>query len=459
MDATASHFRSPVEGYALDPRRWLVLACFAVVNCNQCLGNMTFSSLSQETLQEYFGPSMDKAMSDTLLNWGPWFGMLFFVPAMWVSSRPGGLKKALGCGASAVLLGHAVRMLPVLARELGGDAVATRAAWAYGCYHVGQIFIAVAGPFNMGAVTLLSAAWFAERERTTATAIAQTSNSLGATLAYLNPMWLSPSAAQIPNLFYAGLALSVVPCLALLWLPARPTRLPSAAAEAALSGGDHWQELRQVRQLLTNRSLLLLIATVGVFSGSLGGWSSVFQSMLGPEGVSEAAVGWMGFGNCLAENAAGIAIGLLFYRCFHRRLKAGILFGLCGCVLCLVLFTLSLSSFGRNAPASLLPHSNGSLAALAASVGFFQGCATPLFYELSAELMYPAKESTSAGLIVFVVNVTFGVMVFLNSYLRAENMNYTISAIVAGLFFIVSIGVREQYKRPRDQEKHHLMGD
>jgi len=43
----------------------------------------------------------------------------------------------------------------------------------------GQIFNAAAGPFLMAPVSHLSAQWFADNERTTATAISTTANFIG----------------------------------------------------------------------------------------------------------------------------------------------------------------------------------------------------------------------------------------------------------------------------------------
>merc|ERR1712160_60017 len=74
----------------------------------------------------------------------------------------------------------------------------------------------------------------------------------------------------------------------------------------------------------------------------------------------------------------------------------------------------------------------------------------PLFYELGAELMYPAKESTSAGMIVFIMNGVAGAMIALNTILTASNMNYIMLSIVAVLLVAILFGVKEEYKRPAD---------
>merc|ERR1712039_325565 len=101
-----------------------------------------------------------------------------------------------------------------------------------------------------------------------------------------------------------------------------------------------------------------------------------------------------------------------------------------GCALCLAWFMLSLPSFGVRAPASPLPHSDLSLTLVLTLCGIFAGVATPLFYELAAELLYPAKESTSAGILVFIMNAIEGVMIYLNNDFTASGMNCTMVVAV-----------------------------
>jgi len=167
-------------------------------------------------------------------------------------------------------------------------------------------------------------------------------------------------------------------------------------------------------------------------------------------GISESTVGWIGFANGLATNIAGVVSGSMIDKCFRRRLKAGILAGALGNLACLVWFTLSLACCGVRAPNSVLPHSDWSLAAALTLVGLFQGVLEPLCYELAAELMYPAKESTSAGILVLVLNIAAGGMIGANTFLDATLMNYIISIAVLALILSILFGVREEYKRPQN---------
>jgi len=404
-------------------------------------------------METYFGSAMDKATTDMLMNWGPVFGIICFPAAVSISSRPGGLRRALWCGIILTLLGAVVRLLPIVAREMFGNVETTQAFWAYACYHIGQISVAAAGPFNMGAVTLLSVVWFAESERTTATAIALVSNGMGATVAYLNPIWLVTSWKSIPNMFYFSLVLAIVPVVsALVFLPAQPLYFPSAAAEAAAAPHAFQEvpETGQCRRLFANGSFVVLIIAVGLYGGITIGWTSLFQSMLGPLGISESAVGWMGFANGLGSNVAGIVAGRMIDTCFHHRLKAGILVGFFGSLACVALFMFSLPCCGVTQPSSILPRNNWSLATALTIAGIFQGVLEPLCYELAAELMYPVKESTSAGFIVLTLNVVAGLMIAANTVLDATHMNYIMTIAILAMFVGILLGVREEYKRPQD---------
>jgi len=80
--------------------------------------------------------------------------------------------------------------------------------------------------------------------------------------------------------------------------------------------------------------------------------------------------------------------------------------------------------------------------------GVFKDACSPLFYELAAELIYPMKESMSAGIIVFLLNMSAGVMIFLDSYLDGGGMNYGMCGVLFIVILFVSAFVKEAYKRP-----------
>eukprot|EP00928_Gymnodinium_smaydae_P018669 TRINITY_DN17112_c2_g1_i1.p1 TRINITY_DN17112_c2_g1~~TRINITY_DN17112_c2_g1_i1.p1 ORF type:complete len:472 (+),score=36.91 TRINITY_DN17112_c2_g1_i1:68-1483(+) len=440
--------------YVLDARRWFVLCGFCIFSCNQCLTWFTFSSVNEVSMGRYFGHQMDKATIDLLLNWGPIGGIIAFPLQTWITAKPGGLRYGIWLGILFNFSANVFRTIPLMFAELSGDRSYAQSEIAFVLYHIGQFLNAVSGPLCMGTCTLLSVVWFGEKERTIATAFAQTANGFGTSLGFLNPLWLATDVDQIPNMFYFGSVLSVLPLFAaFVYLPARPPHFPSAAAAAAAASviaGNHRSEQRELTttSLKGRTSFVVLLVAAGSLTGVLNGWQGLLQSILDPAGFSDKAVGWMGFVNSLAAIAAAVLCGNAMDRCCQRRLKMGIIVGLVSLLVSLIVFMLSLPCFLFQAP--LLATSRASLVFTCALCGVCQGITNPLFYELAAELLYPQKEGTSAGILVAVLNVTSMVMIQLNSVLSPDSMTFVAVVVVGVAVILVAVGVREEYKRPRN---------
>ena len=424
----------------------------------------------------YFGPKMTRDTLDLLLNWGPIIGVVVFYPQTKLAQQKGGFRRGCWIGIFLVLLGNIVRCIPIVLAETSAATSFVQSNFAFVCYHTGQILIAAAGPFFMGTVTALSQIWFLENERTTATAIATTANALGTTVGFLNPQWLTLSPAQVPNLFYFSLILALVPLFcALLYLPEHPPEPPSYAAalsrelkadnietgggtfmqppDVSRFGGDDSRDTDRAQQswlvklttAASNRSFTTLVIAASVLSGVQSGWGSLFQSILGPAGISSAGVSWIGFGNGFAQNCGAILSGWIVDKFFTRRLKFGIILGLTGCLLSTGWFTVLMwgSSTSAHPPEWQL------VLALCIS-GLFNGATTPLFYELSAELIYPIKEGVSAGILVMLLNATSCVTIFLNNIESGSSMNAIMTACVGAVLLCVLCFIKEDYRRPQN---------
>ena len=474
--------RGETEPFQLTRWRWFVLCYFSISNMNQCLAWFSFSSVDEASMQSYFGPRMDKRTLDLLLNWGPVVGVAFFPAQTWLMQQPAGLKKGMRCGIILCFLGNVVRTIPMLCVLCGGSPLLVQSPASFACYHAGQILIAAAGPFQMGAASRLACVWFGEDERTTATAIASTSNALGTTIGFLNPLWLSTSAQTIANIFWLSLGLQFIPLLcAAFYLPAAPPTSPSAAAAASSEalgqqrldkrGGESSSEngegttrdgrgspsastagwLASVGRGCSNRSFVILIVMAAVLAGINAAWQALFQSMLAPAGLSNKAVGWIGFGNGAAGNLGAVLSGLVLDRCFRRKLKLGILTGLMGTLLSVSWFTMQLPILSEDTPPLIaLPNATRASTLTAASTleGFFQGMTAPLIYELSAELLYPLREGMSAGFLVLLWNASSAVLIFLNGYIPSADINLVMTATVACVMVAIGLFVKEEYRRP-----------
>jgi FLVCR family MFS transporter len=189
----------------------------------QCLVWFTYSS-EPTAFQEYFG--IDTRQVDLLLNWGP----IFFVPVSplvsWLLASHNGIRRTMLVGTSLMTAGALLRLVPCFL------AAHSRRSWlGHAFLHAGQILNACAGPTAMNPVSLLSATWFPERERTTATAVAFLANGAGVSVGFLLGPAVVRSAATAPNLFYIEAGIALLPLvLIVLYFPNKPPVPPCIAA-------------------------------------------------------------------------------------------------------------------------------------------------------------------------------------------------------------------------------------
>jgi len=175
--------------------------------------------------------------------------------------------------------GSFLRLLPILLSTLYDDISYRQTTFAFCCYHICAILNAASGPLIMGSVSLLSATWFSEEERTTATAVAQTSNGLGTTIGFLNPILFDikdstiPSVSRVSYIFYTTAIISVAPLLCIPYIPSKPDHPPSRSqSEKANEVGTETASLK-----LSSTSFVVLILVCAILSGVSDGWQGCFQ--------------------------------------------------------------------------------------------------------------------------------------------------------------------------------------
>ena len=132
-----------------------------------------------------YGPIAITTLNSTVFNWndaivawmalwGPVGYFIAFAPTAWMldvlQMRPTAITAA-----ALVLAGCLVRMISTDNVPLHNG---TNVTLTMVVQHVGQMLNGLAGPFSMSAGTVLSAAWFAPKERTISTAIFCTANQV-----------------------------------------------------------------------------------------------------------------------------------------------------------------------------------------------------------------------------------------------------------------------------------------
>ena len=100
--------------------RWFVLFYFSLTSMNQCLAWFSFSSLSQATMQAYFGTAMDTPTIDLLLNWGPIIGVAFFPVQTWLLQQKRGLQRGIWLALHLMLGGTVIRAVPIIVTQSSG---------------------------------------------------------------------------------------------------------------------------------------------------------------------------------------------------------------------------------------------------------------------------------------------------------------------------------------------------
>lgn len=128
------------------------------------------------------------------------------------------------------------------------------------------------------------------------------------------------------------------------------------------------------------------------------------------------------------------------------------LFGLAGLFTSVLWMTLSLPLFLSDK--IVLPRTDATLYLGLALIGVFFGVTGPLYFELTAELVYPVPEGVSLGVLVLVQNVAGLSVVILSSFLdyAAPALNFALAVVVGGVFLTVLLFLKEEYRRPKDSD-------
>eukprot|EP00727_Mastigamoeba_balamuthi_P008882 m51a1_g4616 hypothetical protein (1550) ;mRNA; r:277295-283082 len=331
------------------------LSFSSTCQCSQIWDNvvwMTFSSIPKAS-EDYFG--ITAAQVDLLLNWAAIAYLVAALPVMWLLSRPRGLQRS--------------RLWPIL--------------------HVSCVVNGIAGPAIMSSGSLLSATWFPEHERTTATSIAVLFPSLSLAAAYLIGPLVVHEAADFPKLVYIEAALGVVQFLMVaLFLRAGPSRPPSASAAyarqrlEAKSKAAPQPEISERQPLVQAEGELPMIAAVTTEGER-------------PEGSAIDLV-------TLLKNKS-VVITML-----SAGLQMGVFTAWGGCLQLTLESTLSETQIGWIGFCMTISAILGGVGLAAFIAGMFYGTMTPMYMELAAELSFPVPEDVSASVISWLSN--FGLM-------------------------------------------------
>ncbi|KAK3769836.1 hypothetical protein RRG08_028503 [Elysia crispata] len=400
-------------------RRWYILILFSLVCFTQGLMWNTFGPISTSSERVF-------DWEDSTIAWLSALGGLAFLltsfPMYWLMQTKG-LRWAMLLSSLFLMIGSTLRI------------ITSEAQGATFLINMGQFIIGFATPVAMGASPSLSATWFPQDERVTATAISSSIGVFGVASAFvLGPLIverglhhgknttdrsglsvtnttpginsndfgnifitdenLEKERQQIMQYLYIQFVWACVLFFTIVcYFPHAPPRPPSISAVSERH--TYWTGLRS---LFRNINFVIISLTYGFTIGVFGAWQSVLTLNLKPAGISQEKAGWLGFYSVVSGCLASVLVGR-FADKFIRHMKQFILVMYTLATACFALFSLELLGIG-------LPHSEGLLYASVICGGSLLLGAMPMMFELGCEIAYPTSESAANGMFAFFNNLT-----------------------------------------------------
>eukprot|EP00057_Strongylocentrotus_purpuratus_P004747 XP_003729358.1 PREDICTED: disrupted in renal carcinoma protein 2 homolog [Strongylocentrotus purpuratus] len=367
-----------------------------------------------------WGPIEDTA--SIVLQWGPgqfallanWGCITFLVSAFFFSwlLHAKGLRVAVLLTGGLLVIGVGIRCIPVPVPMM---------KWTM---NIGHIFIGLAGPILMAAVTSISATWFRANERTTATALSSTLPFLGLAVSFvLGPEIVgnininatttqSPLTVQGGNISFQydhtdddiqkhlqGIRLlmyiefgaaALLYLAALIRFPARPPTPPTASAIAKRE--DMKSGLIAIVKKVSFWIPALAYATA---SGAYSGWTAQMVTIYNDH-VDQTTCGWIGCYTNLAALFGGIVTGR-FADYFTGKMKP--------ILLILIVASCATLSWSILLANDYIPFNLPCLYVSVILFGLFLNSTIPLFFEITVESAFPIGEETTTILMTWLNNL------------------------------------------------------
>ncbi|HUX50789.1 MAG TPA: MFS transporter [Spirochaetia bacterium] len=350
--------------------RWLVLAVFSLLNLVVQLQWLTFAPVATIAQVHYH---VTPLAIDMLSMVYMLVFIIFSIPASHIIDTFG-LRFGVGIGAALLVVFGVLKAL---------------FADSYPLVLVAQIGLAISQPFAMNAVTKLSAHWFPVRERATAAGIVSLCQYLGFIVAMvLTPILVAGSGngANLRGAFVIYAILSVASgALLLLFLRDRPATPPSLTEST-----ERYATGEGLKHIFRQPSMVYLMILFFVGLGMFNAVSTVIDQIGSAKGLSADQSGLVGGIMIIGGIIGAVIVPVWSDKVRKRRpfivvCAAGMVPGLLGI---------------------MLVHSYGLLLVAGFVLGFFVMSAGPVGFQYSAEISYPAPESSAQGLLILAGQVS-----------------------------------------------------
>ncbi len=346
--------------------RWVVLFLFMLINAVIQIHWVSFAPMTGDAAAFYGVEPWDielLAVSYMIVY------IILCVPASYVIDTFG---IRVGVGLGAVLTG-----IFGLMKGLG--------AHSYKTVLIAQCGLAVAQPFILNAITAISARWFPIEDRATATGLATLSQYLGIILAMVLGPWVAGAYSIIVMLKIYGVISVVSAVTFLVFIRERPPLPPSLD-----TADERISVVRGFGHIFRQRDMLIALVLFFFGRGMFNAVTTWVEQILAPRGFNSEQAGMIGAAMMIGGVLGAIILPIISDMLRKRKAvlvatMVGVLPGLVGVTFC--------SGYGLTLVSGFV-------------LGFFIMAAGPIGFQYAAEISYPAPESTSQGIILWVGQVS-----------------------------------------------------
>ena len=242
-----------------------------------------------------------------------------------------------------------------------------------------SIGIAIAQPFLLNTITKLSANWFPEKERTTATGISLIATALGVALG----MVMTPILVIVLNfrsmLFIYGLLALISSIIFVIFVKNKPPTPPSSNLVI-----DKIYIFKGFKLLFSNRNFIILVVVFSLGMGSFNMITTYVELIVIPRGYNSIFAGILGMALISGGILGTIIMSLLSDKLKHRKRIM---------ILSLIIATISLLAFSFSYNTLLLIIS-------IAFFGFGLMGSGPVTLEYAVDATKPVPEASSNGILM-----------------------------------------------------------
>ncbi|MBU0712122.1 MFS transporter [bacterium] len=352
--------------------RWVVLTVFSIINAIIQLQWLTFAPIAREA-RLFYGVSALNIDLLSMIFMGVF--LIVCVPASFIIDTYG---IRIGVGIGAALTGIFGLFKGVFASS-------------YSMVVLAQIGLAVGQPFIINAATKVAGQWFPIKERATAVGIATLAQFVGIIAAMIfTPMLITETIDgkyELSRMLMIYGIISFIGAILFLTLsrekPATPPGIERYNERILVRDG--------LRHIIRQRDMQIVLIMFFIGLGMFNAISTCIDQICEIKGLTVAQTGLIG-GMMIIAGIIGAIILPILSDMFRKR-KAFIIIGM-------VFMTPGLIGLTFFTEYHLLLISSFVL-------GFFLlGAGAPISFQYSAEITYPAPESTSQGLLLLMGQIS-----------------------------------------------------